>query len=204
MNRKIAPFIDIVRHEDKEAKLKSFVRSFVEQAQVRCETIPADSTVLLIARSIDSPVAKAVASLVHEGVITMPVKLILALPPRQAVEGDNSFETFSALVGSNGGRIVRDIRLFDAHEQLVLGPSASWVGDCMRRDPMKRDAYECYAADCIKTAGWTKTSFNRLWDACEPMSDDLFQHAKPADPEVCLPAVVAEEAGNDPIGSSST
>ena len=29
MNRKIAPFIDIVRLEDKETKLKSFVRSVV-------------------------------------------------------------------------------------------------------------------------------------------------------------------------------
>ncbi len=204
MNRKIAPFIDIVRLEDKENKLKSFVRTVVEQAQVRCEDNEASTPVLLIARSIDSPVAKAVATLVREGVITTTVKLILALPPRQQVEGDNSFDTFSALVGSNGGRIVRDSRLFDAHEQLVLGTSASWVGDCMRRDPMKRDAYECYAADCSKTAGWAKTSFNRLWDACEPMSDDLFQHAKPGDPEVCLPAVAAEDTGNDPLGSSST
>ncbi len=203
MNRKIAPFIDIVRLEDKEAKLKSFVRSVVEQSQLRCETDEAANTVLLIARSIDSPVAKAVASLVREGAITIPVKLILALPPRQEVEGDNSHDTFTALAGSNGGRIIRDVRLFDAHEQLVLGPSASWVGDCMRRDPMKRDAFECYASDCNKTAGWAKTSFNRLWDSVEPMPDDLFQHAKPAEPEVCLPAVAAEEAASDPLTPSS-
>lgn len=203
MNRKIAPFIDIVRLEDKETKLKSFVRSVVEQSRVRCEVDEAADTILLIARSIESPVAKAVASLVRDGAITTPVKLILALPPRQEIQGDNSLETFAALVGSNGGRIIRDIRLFDAHEQLVLGPSASWVGDCMRRDPMKRDAYECYAADCSKTAGWAKTSFDRLWDTCEPMPDDLFQHAKPAAPEVCLSAVAAEEASNDPLTPSS-
>lgn len=204
MNRKIAPFIDIVRLEDKETKLKSFVRTLVEQSLVRCEVAGAANAVLLIARSIDSPVAKAVAALVREGAITTPVKLILALPPRQEIEGDNSLETFAALVGSNGGRIIRDIRLFDAHEQLVFGPAASWVGDCMRRDPMKRDAYECYAADCSKTAGWAKTSFDRLWDACEPMSDDLFQHAKPVAPDVCLPAVAAEEGGNDPLTPSSS
>jgi hypothetical protein len=203
MNRKIAPFIDIVRLEDKETKLKSFVRNVVDQSQVRCGTNEAANGVLLIARSIDSPVAKAVAALVREGAITTPVKLILALPPRQEVEGDNSHETFSALTGSNGGRIIRDIRLFDAHEQLVLGPTASWVGDCMRRDPMKRDAYECYAADCGKTAGWAKTSFDRMWETCEPMPDDQFQHAKPADPEVCLPAVAAEETANDPLTPSS-
>ena len=204
MNRKIAPFFDIVRLEDKETKLKSFVRSVVEQSQVRSASSEAANTVLLIARSIDSPVAKAVASLVREGAITTSVKLILALPPRQEAEGDNSFDTFSALTGSNGGRIIRDIRLFDAHEQLVLSQTASWVGDCMRRDPMKRDAYECYAADCGKTAHWAKTSFDRLWETCEPMPDDLFQLAKPADPEVCLPAVAAEETANDLLGSSSS
>lgn len=200
MSRKIAPFIDIVRLEDKETKLKSFIRTVVEQS-AHCDSASHGQTVLLIARSVESPVAKAVAALVREGTITGPVKAILALVPRQ--EGDNGFsETLSALVGTQGGRVVRDIRLFDAHEQLVLGPAASWVGDCMRRDPMKRDAYECYAADCSKTAGWARTSFDRFWNICEILPDELLQPGVSTVDNACMPLIV-DDASTDPARSST-
>ena len=62
-----------------------------------------------------------------------------------------------------------DVRLLDAHEQLILGPSSVWVGDCMRRDPAKRDAYECYARDSYDTAIWAKRSFDRVWTRARPV-----------------------------------
>ena len=62
-----------------------------------------------------------------------------------------------------------DARLLDAHEQLILGPSSVWVGDCMRRDPAKRDAYECYARDSVETAVWAKRSFDRVWTRANPV-----------------------------------
>lgn len=199
MSRKIAPFIDIVRHEDKETKLKSFIRTVVEQSTASTDANPSERLVLLIARSVESPVAKAVAALVRDGSITVPVKLILAVLPRENVEG--GFDTLATLAGESGGRTVRDARLFDAHEQLVLGPSASWVGDCMRRDPMKRDAYECYAADCSITAGWARTSFNRMWSVCEDMAADARHVAS----DVVAGVIVAstEEASIDPLDTHS-
>ena len=201
MSRKIAPFIDIVRLEDKETKLKSFIRTVVEQAAAHGGATETQA-VLLIARSVESPVAKAVAALVREGTITVPVKAILALVPRHGAEVGVG-ETLAALVGTEGGRIVRDVRLFDAHEQLVLGPAASWIGDCMRRDPMKRDAYECFAADCSKTAGWARTSFDRMWDICEIMPDDVLQPAVMID-GACLPAVIGnDDVATDPARSTS-
>ena len=171
MSHKIAPLVDIVRHEDKEAKLRSFIRLVVEQAGARSDGDATKSVVLLVARSVESPVAKAVAALVREGSIPGPVTAILALAPRESADG-SADDSLLALIGDDGARVVRDIRLFDAHEQLVLGASSSWIGDCMRRDPMKRDAYECFAADCAKTAGWARMSFNRLWDTCEPLLDE--------------------------------
>ena len=205
MSRKIAPFIDIVRLEDKETKLKSFVRTIVEQSTTACESSEQPRAVLLIARSIESPVAKAVAALVREGTITAPVKLILAILPRhEQPEGEGASETLSILLGASGGRMIRDIRLFDAHEQLVLGQAASWVGDCMRRDPMKRDAYECYASDCSKTAGWARTSFERLWNNCEPLPDDILSAGATHGPDVCAAVVAVDEAASDPLARSST
>jgi hypothetical protein len=190
MNRKIGPFIDIVRLEDKEEKLKSFIRAVIDHSAANA--VPQEEVVLLIVRSVDSPVAKAVAALVREGIITAPVRTLLAIVPRD--DSPTAAETLATLIGTQGGRMVRDVRLFDAHEQLVLGPAASWIGDCMRRDPMKRDAYECFAADCSRTAGWARTSFERLWAICEAVPDDL-NHA--------MPPPVVEDAAIAPVRSTS-
>lgn len=192
MNRRSAPFIDIVRMEDKETKLKAFIRTVVEQAAAKGEPTSGEA-ILLIARSVDSPVAKAVAALVREGVIALPIKPILAIVPRPDAE-QAACDTFNTLVADRGGRIIRDVRLFDAHEQLVLGHAASWVGDCMRRDPMKRDAYECFAADCGNTAGWARTSHERLWNKCEPMPEIVFVPAPPAGLADAAAASAAAEA----------
>ena len=214
MSRKIAPFIDIVRLEDKETKLKAFIKTVLEQACER-ETSEGDQVVLLVARSIESPVAKAVASLVREGAIAVPLRTILALTPREDADA-GMIETFNLLVGANGGangKVIKDARLFDAHEQLVLGPAASWVGDCMRRDPMKCDAYECYAAACAKTAGWALTSHERLWAVSQDASEMVFvqRESQPvALPDDCVGITGAESdagtdpMGNDPMGSQSS
>lgn len=205
MSRKIAPFIDIVRLEDKEAKLKAFIKAVVERTADTEEPVEDAGLVLLIARSVDSPVAKAVASLVREGTLAKPLRTILALMPREDADAA-TVETFHSLTEGHGGHLIRDVRLFDAHEQIVLGPAASWVGDCMRRDPMKRDAYECYAADCTKTAGWALTSHQRLWAASEPMPElVLVQRDQPVEIDGCVGIGGAEaEKPAAPVRSSST
>jgi hypothetical protein len=58
--------------------------------------------------------------------------------------------------------------LLEAHEQLILSPTAIWTGDCMRRDPVKRDAYEAYAPDSAETARIAQQCFERVWTASEP------------------------------------
>ena len=58
-------------------------------------------------------------------------------------------------------RWARKPRLIEAHEQLVLGPQTCWIGDSMRREPAKCDAYETYIDDCAETAGirrWSPSS----------------------------------------------
>lgn len=201
MSRKNAPFIDIVRLEDKETKLKAFVRTVIENSAARSGAESGNHPIMLIARSIESPSAKAIAALVREGVITSPVRTILALLPRSDADAEEAAAAIAALAGSNGGRIIRDVRLYDAHEQIVLGSVSSWIGDCMRRDPMKRDAYECFAADCSKTAGWARISFERLWQSCEPMTEDVLATASGAAADVCLPAVSGDDATADPLAT---
>ena len=157
-----APHIDIVRSEDKETKLKTFIKTFIDEAATKSGPAAGPQVLLLVLRSLDSPVAKAVTALVNEHVLDIPIKAIFAMIERADLEtagGDAS--PFSS---GNAMRLSRDMRLLDVHEQLVLGPTTSWIGDCMRRDPRKRDAYECFAADCANTARWATISFDRLWD----------------------------------------
>jgi hypothetical protein len=66
-------------------------------------------------------------------------------------------------------RIARDSRLLAAHEQLVLAPDCCWIGDSMRREPAKRDAYENFAAGCAETATNASMSFEKMWRASAPV-----------------------------------
>jgi hypothetical protein len=176
MSTNTAPQIDIVRLEDKETKLKSFITKFIEtQSALEKESRLAttgqssnDQVLLLVLRSLDSPVAKAVTTLFQERVLDMPVRAVIAIVTRS--ELDNGVTDASPFTAANTVQLSRDLRLLDVHEQLVLGPAASWVGDCMRRDPRKRDAYECYAVDNRETAQWARISFDRLWQKGEPIS----------------------------------
>ena len=147
-----------VKKEEKEAKLREFVAGYLASATVVALTAE-ERTLLLVARSCDSPVVAALrgmqADLAQHG---FAVYLILA-----AELDDRRLAPLSSLGWDV--RCLNDIRYLDAHEQLVLGPEAAWIGDCMRREPLKRDAFEIYAAACAQTAGYGLRSFRQLWQA---------------------------------------
>jgi hypothetical protein len=151
------PRIDVVKREDKEEKLISFIRTAVARAD---HSIPLQLTV--VARSTTSPVVRALARVLADiGLRDADCRLILAMTDGgEFTAGSRSKCEF---------RWARQARLLDAHEQLVIDGNASWVGDCMRRDPTKRDAYECYAEQCAETSRFASMSFERLWT----LSDQL-------------------------------
>src|SRR5262245_40584060 len=64
---------------------------------------------------------------------------------------------------------VRDPRLIEAHEQLVLGACACWTGDTMRRDPATCDAYESFVGDAPELAA-ARINFEHLWSDGEPLA----------------------------------
>jgi hypothetical protein len=61
-------------------------------------------------------------------------------------------------------------RITEAHEQLVVAGAACWIGDCMRRDPTKRDAFEQYRADDEAASRVAARSFEHLWRIAQPLS----------------------------------
>ena len=165
MRSNASPRMNVVKKEDKEATIRSFIEQ--DLALRRTASGPVGGCYLLMALSIDSPVARALASLASEletaGIGVQAVFARTGTGQPVKTEEATGLERVAIL------RHTPDVRLLDAHEQLILGPSSVWVGDCMRRDPAKRDAYECYADNSAETANWAKRSFEQVWNRAHPV-----------------------------------
>ena len=166
MRSHASPRMSVVKKEDKEAKIRDFIeQDLAARRDAGSDGTSGGASYLLLALSSESPVARALAGLASElksaGINVHAVFARTGQPVR--TEEATSFEHVAIL------RHTPDARLLDAHEQLILGPSSVWVGDCMRRDPAKRDAYECYARDSVETAVWAKRSFDRVWTRANPV-----------------------------------
>ena len=150
------PRMDVVKRENKEAKLKTFITNHLSVTVASASSEPW----LLIARSVESPVVLALAAMEAE-LQAAGIKVLALLTEMSPAVVDSAAPSDVKIVGEF--RILSDVRLLDAHEQLRLDAKTSWIGDCMRREPAKRDAYECHAADCTETADWTRKAFDHMW-----------------------------------------
>jgi hypothetical protein len=126
--------------------------------------------VTMLARSPESPIAQAVlrlgSELAERRIRVRAIFACLDAPAGAAVwTSGQSTVPFGREV-----RWARNPRFIDAHEQLVLHGAACWLGDCMRRDPTKRDSLDQSKAKCITSAGFATTSFERLWNVSEPVA----------------------------------
>jgi hypothetical protein len=159
------PVASVIKHEDKTVKLKGFISAALD----RIEASPASqsaSEVTLIARSPASPVFRAVAEYagrIQRNGLAFRVVLSAFDTPADCADWRVAGE---APIGLAGLRHARNPRLADAHEQLVIGTDVCWLGDCMRRDPLKRDAFETYATFPGTHVDVARLSFERLWLAC--------------------------------------
>src|SRR4029077_9263481 len=149
----------VSRHEEKEQRLRQFVQHHL------APTCADAYELLVVARSLKSPVVKAIAGLDRAiAAVGGSVRLILA-----QVDDEEQCLAGQVLSCKHQIRWARHPRLIEAHEQLVLGPSTCWIGDCMRRDPAKCDAFENFVEDCGEAAGCAAVSFARLWFASTPL-----------------------------------
>jgi hypothetical protein len=167
--------MSLTRRADKELRLGAFIaqglRGLGPQAQsLGAESAAADRAVLIIARSAQSPVVKSVAALAREiAAVRCRVRMILARADCAGLA--DAFIAVQTAALDCEVRRVRNPRLIEAHEQLVLGERASWTGDSMRRDPAICDAYESFVEDCPEMAAAAASTFERLWRDAEPVSD---------------------------------
>jgi hypothetical protein len=180
------PRMDVVRREDKETRLKAFILNKLASPA----TAQADRSWCVIARSMESPVILVLSALSAElQSAGVTIKLLFTQTPPAA--SGSAIDPVACL--AEEVRYTRDIRLLDAHEQLRLDATTCWIGDCMRREPAKRDAYECYANDCADTSNWSAKAFERLWAFGQPVfvtvaAPALEERATPAADEFPMPA----------------
>ena len=179
------PRMDVVKREDKETKLKAFVLNSLGSRNAQA----AAATWCVMARSMESPVILAISALAPQiRAAGITIKLLFT----QAVPSVVDSAVTPVMGLASEVRYTRDIRLLDAHEQLSVDSTTSWIGDCMRREPAKRDAYECYAIECADTANWSAKAFDRMWMFGKPMLiakkvPALVERATPAADEFPLP-----------------
>jgi hypothetical protein len=158
--------MSVTRRGEKEQRLGEFVAEYLAEAQHGGRQPGRE--ILLVARSVESPVVKAISTLANDIVAAgYCVRLIIAQADRQSLPP--GWALSDAIDVDCEVRWARKPRLIEAHEQLVLGPETCWIGDSMRREPAKCDAYESYVDACSKTANSAVVSFERLWGTCEPL-----------------------------------
>jgi hypothetical protein len=150
---------------EKVARLSAFITSDIDTRATR-GLYAAGGCYLLIARSPESPVAMALRE--HAGALAkcgIRIRTIFG----EIELGQAATVATAPFAMPSECRIARDSRLLAAHEQLVLAPDCCWIGDSMRREPAKRDAYENFAAGCAETATNATRSFEKMWRASAPV-----------------------------------
>lgn len=156
-----AALVKVVKPEDKQSLLSKFLATALAADQSRSGDARSVSATL-IAHSPTSPAARALVafSTAGEGV-SIELRAIFASAGTTVASAEHPAPTLQGVTWIATSEL-RDERLHNAHEQIVLDGRITWIGDCLRRDPAKRDAYETYAAADPVTTRWAELAFERL------------------------------------------
>lgn len=149
---------------DLRAERETELKDFIEGSLLGADPVEAAS-VLLVARSPESVAFQSLFSLsgalTCRGISARVVILSGEPGERWNVEFEPGFQ--------HEIRLGHDIRLLDAHEQIVAGDAAVWFGDSMRREPERRDAFSQFNRDNSEMARRARMTFDHLWSVCRPL-----------------------------------
>ena len=172
-------FFDNARHSkfvksmEKQENTSRFIGYYLDRLSIAAEPTLGDRTATLIARSPASPTARALLTALTE-CESLAVRVEVLFAKAEPADQMAQWLEFSARNDAADPflllRKAENPALIDAHEQMVLGATFSWQGDCMRRDPETRDAFEtfeCFNSEAAKRASRT---FQALWPKGEKLS----------------------------------
>ncbi len=206
MRPKTPPFQPNETKEEREQKLRDFILAAIDG-----KAMGRDNAVIVLARSPDSPVMRALLSVSGELAARGAGAAIILAGGAIAAEDETWNIVFSANF-VHEIRLTTNPRVLDGHEQIVVGDAAVWYGDTMRRDPWTRDAFATFLAG-EASARQARATFARLWASAHsiyanPKLDAVIVSATrsisadPIEPSITVetgasvPAVEATAAGN--------
>jgi hypothetical protein len=162
--------------------LKDFIAEGLTFAQ---ESGRSADAIMLVVRNPDSPAARALSLVLHD----MPVPHVGIRVVLGEMHSDDREAAQLLDLAAGQWRILGDRRFGTAHEQLVAGGAHVWIGDCLRRDPAKRDAFELYYRSEPKIRMLAVASFEKLWARAKPV--------KPVAADSISPEIIAAGQGED-------
>ncbi len=59
--------------------------------------------------------------------------------------------------------------VLEAHEQMIMGDRMCWLGDAMRREPGRRDAFDIFEADALGNCSLALKSYAGMWRHAQPV-----------------------------------
>lgn len=191
-----------VKHEEKQENISRFAGFFLDRLSIQEHATLDQRTITLIARSPASPVARSLFDAVGDcRNLDVCFKLAFSrLDPTELLAGwlDLCQGTDPAAPVAEL-RLARNAGLLDAHEQMVLGTGLSWHGDCMRRDPESRDAFETFETFNTEAARRTAQAFKRIWRMSEAVA--ALPNVGRSKPAVLLPQDVLGQPAPGALGS---
>ncbi|MEO1205050.1 MAG: hypothetical protein AAFV45_01835 [Pseudomonadota bacterium] len=161
--------IQVVKREDKTARLTEFMEKGLTALTIKRDEGCSSYDVSVFARSVESPVIQALG-VVAADLTAAGARIRLVLTGLEIEDIDTAPVTATLAGARIDVRVTNDPRLLDAHEQLCLGTDATWIGDCLRREPAKRDAYERFSTGCAGTSKSAQTAFEHVWSRSVAMT----------------------------------
>jgi hypothetical protein len=150
-----------MKREVKEQRLHDLVERYIAHLGCAGQTAAPERSLELIAHSPESPVAVAVAArlgdLAAAGVTVRAIFSSTMPEPLMAAWLSQAVSTQASWV-----RWARDVRLLEAHEQLVMGCSRCWSGDAMRRGATRTDLFESLNEGSAEAARLGRQAFEKL------------------------------------------
>jgi hypothetical protein len=204
MRAKTPPFRPFETKEERENTIKAFIRDALDES-----TSGREDALALLARSPTSPVVTALLALSDELAERRIGAAIVLAGGATAAEDETWSLSFSA-------RFIHEIRLtsnprvLDGHEQLIVGDRSVWYGDCMRRDPLKRDAFTAFLPNDPACARASRFAFRGLWRGAQSiyrnaaLTSLVVTAAGGANVETLAPVTAAPADGLQPIGQAGT
>ncbi len=162
MQIKVPPTSQTNLLDAREHRLTAFVTASVEAAAAGH-----GMTVLAVARCGESPVARALTAL-RPMLAAHGVKVRLVFAEEGTLVDQFMTDSADSEAGQTEVRIVRNPRLRDAHEQLIVTGASVWFGDSLRRDITRRDLFEQFTDGAPDAALAASRAFDRLWSRTEP------------------------------------